>query len=1083
MLKKLILTFLLLTSISSYISPLYAANEEPSYTQLRDVDKGTFNEFRYKITDEFFTFRWNYDINWKIDAISAKKILNFATVWYKYLPDSLSNKNYYNHLKTSIEKWIKYPLNSSNFASISTAIENFLDKTNIKAIKWNVQAFPKEWNAPLNVTLRWNVSDPTGTKIPSYNYTWWIYENWKRKVLGNNISLNHLFTEEWNFSIFLDVKSSHKNKLGFTDVLSFSSRADVQIKEKVASVIIKVNSSTLRNDNELKFTPDEWRYWLLLDATSSTPTSWSKFLKTTWDFWNGITKSYSWGPKVERVIYAKEWIFDVSLKLQTNELKTIERKFQIIINDPIATINPSSEEGYLWDKFTFSAQKKWNDKNLSYDWEIIDLNQDKIVFRKTWTLFTYTFKNKGKYNVKMKVTLPSWETDNDNQIIYINSRAPIADFTSSIPFPNKPNKVFFDATKSYDPDFSDDWKLKYTWIINGNRVKLSEPNFNWSTWYFTFDSVWEHSVTLEVDDLDNISSMKKSKVTIKSILSVEFFAFPRVAQRENTLRFVSNSPEAKFYEWDFWDWITKWWKEFNISHAYKKSWIFNVKLKVRDINDNINSFTKNVYIWDSDSPYSFIWITDSSKEDVFYDESACDWKWAYIVNRVDSVLFSWKESIDITWKTTGLTYSWKLWKNTYKNSPDFTKKFDELGCFPVKLTVKSTTNWKTHSSIANVEVRNLKPILSSLDVRVVDTESDPVVVNVSALWAKDKDWVIQSYLWYYYTDIDSDPQDFRWTKWPSTSFVLPKVTWNYYFVVVMKDNNEAKSNSEEITGSKYFMTLTGDNLNTPLVKLKVNDSSIAIWEDVIFTANTENILGQDLTKKVKYSWDFDWDGFYDQESDSNIVTYKYTKSWKMYAKVKAKYKWFSNTKTVTIDVSNILKPDFWYISIWSKFIYFYNWLWTADSYEWDLWDGNIVKDKKYFTHEYKDNLTSHLVGLKISEWTKVKSIEKKVIKNVKNRILARKNWLIAFTEPKINSDNEIVLDKEWNNAFIYLWESKKDITNYIIDNDIDYDSNLNWTSDDDEDNLWQDSYINWSIIKVKLNNKSKVFIGPLCAKL
>jgi len=44
----------------------------------------------------------------------------------------------------------------------------------------------------------------------------------------------------------------------------------------------------------------------------------------------------------------------------------------------------------------------------------------------------------------------------------------------------------------------------------------------------------------------------------------------------------------------------------------------------------------------------------------------------------------------------------------------------------------------------------------------------------------------------------------------------------------MKDNNEAKSNSEEITGSKYFMTLTGDNLNTPLVKLKVNDSSIAI---------------------------------------------------------------------------------------------------------------------------------------------------------------------------------------------------------------------------------------------------------------
>jgi hypothetical protein len=35
----------------------------------------------------------------------------------------------------------------------------------------------------------------------------------------------------------------------------------------------------------------------------------------------------------------------------------------------------------------------------------------------------------------------------------------------------------------------------------------------------------------------------------------------------------------------------------------------------------------------------------------------------------------------------------------------------------------------------------------------------------------------------------------------------------------MKDNNEERITSEEITGSKYFITLAGDNLNTPLVKL------------------------------------------------------------------------------------------------------------------------------------------------------------------------------------------------------------------------------------------------------------------------
>jgi hypothetical protein len=58
----------------------------------------------------------------------------------------------------------------------------------------------------------------------------------------------------------------------------------------------------------------------------------------------------------------------------------------------------------------------------------------------------------------------------------------------------------------------------------------------------------------------------------------------------------------------------------------------------------------------------------------------------------------------------------------------------------------------------------------------------------------------------------------------------------------MKDNNEARITSEEITGSKYFITLAGDNVNTPLVKLKSNKRSVTIGEDIIFTASAENIL-------------------------------------------------------------------------------------------------------------------------------------------------------------------------------------------------------------------------------------------------
>jgi hypothetical protein len=107
-------------------------------------------------------------------------------------------------------------------------------------------------------------------------------------------------------------------------------------------------------------------------------------------------------------------------------------------------------------------------------------------------------------------------------------------------------------------------------------------------------------------------------------------------------------------------------------------------------------------------------------------------------------------------------------------------------------------------------------------------EQDPVILDVALKNAKDPDGVIQTYLWYYYTNTDPEPQGFRVTNVPQASFVLPKVTNDYYFVAVMTDNNEAKVNTEEASDSKYFITLEGNNLNTPLVSLKVNNSSVSI---------------------------------------------------------------------------------------------------------------------------------------------------------------------------------------------------------------------------------------------------------------
>jgi len=58
----------------------------------------------------------------------------------------------------------------------------------------------------------------------------------------------------------------------------------------------------------------------------------------------------------------------------------------------------------------------------------------------------------------------------------------------------------------------------------------------------------------------------------------------------------------------------------------------------------------------------------------------------------------------------------------------------------------------------------------------------------------------------------------------------------------------------------------------------VNNSSVVIGDEVIFTANAENILGEDIGKDAEYSWDFDGDGFYDTQTSTNSVNHAYKKS-------------------------------------------------------------------------------------------------------------------------------------------------------------------------------------------------------------
>ncbi|MDA7494796.1 PKD domain-containing protein, partial [Candidatus Gracilibacteria bacterium] len=1000
------------------------------------------------------------------------EIYKIAKESYNYLPDNLLNKNLYEKLEIAIAKGAKYPANENIYLALIDAMDNYLEKVSIKSIKGSVEATPEKGNAPMSVTLRGVVRDETGSSIPSYNYVWWIDEGGQRVVIGNKPSIHHVFREEGTFAAFLDVTSSHKNSKGFTDVLPFRSRADITVKEKIASLIIKVNSDKLGDKDELKFTPDESGYGLIFDATSSTPTGGAKFTRTEWDFGNGITTSNTGDPEIERVKYAKEGEYDVTLKLRTNEGKIVERNFMISVHDPIATIHATNEEGYLGDKFTFSAKPMGSDDDLRYDWQIINIDTDEEIFTKDGKAFTYSFPTKGKFNVRLKVTQPSGEIDVDTRIIYINSRAPVSTFSYSIPNNHEPNTIFLDASKSYDLDGVDDGKLIYEWIINGERVELEKARFNGATGYFTFDSVESHSVLLRVSDPEGITSQINKKVEVDSILAVDFAAYPRVTQRDTLIRFQADSPEAKVFSWDFGEGTIITGRNSTMTHVYKKSGIYNVKLQVTDVDDKINHYSKKVYIGESNAPKAHITLKNSLGNTIGSSAGQCNGEEAYIIDRAGSITFSGQESIDVTGKNTGISYSWKLGQNKYFTNNAFTQKFDELGCFPIQLTVKSIVKGTTSKINSWLKVENLKPTLSSLDVQVTDGDADPVIVKVSALGAKDPDGVIQSYLWYYYTDIDTEPQDFRATKQANTTFVLPKVTGNYYFVVLMKDNNEVRISSEEVTGSKFFITLTGDNINVPLVNLSVNDSSISVGEEVAFSTTVENILGYNLSKKAEYSWDLDGDGFYEQKTTVPNLVYTYERSGEFHAKVKAKYKGYSNTKSITMNVSNILKPSVEYISVGNKFILLNTSIGKSDSLTWDLGNGVTAQNTDVYSYEFEGNQGTHMVELELKEGIKNESDTFKLKKNVRNMLAARKIGVIAFSNHEIVNDT-ITLENKLDKVYLYLGESKSgtdvEITDFNIDENIEYDSNLNGGKSDDIDSALSFGQ-NSDVVLIKLND-------------
>lgn len=529
---------------------------------------------------------------------------------------------------------------------------------------------------------------------------------------------------------------------------------------------------------------------------------------------------------------------------------------------------------------------------------------------------------------------------------------------------------------------------------------------------------------------------------------------------------IADAPEAQTFEWQFGDGESDTTTSGRVAHIYKKTGTFNVSLTVRGRGQNdSNTISRKIYVMDSENPFAIVSLKRDNEE-IIPTSDGCDGKEAFIIDRAKPISFNADDSVNIDGTTSGLSYTWK-YANRNSSQKNFSYKFDELGCFPVTLTVRSEKTGAQHTSKTYVQVENLAPKLSSLTIAANNTDADPVTVTVTANNAVDEDGAIASYIWYYYTAEDPEPQDFRVTRSPKTVFVLPRIGAKYYFAVILEDSNGLKVNSDDMTTERYSLTLVSDNINTPIIGLKTSSNSVSVGQKVDFTVSAKNILGADLAGKAEYKWDYNGDGFYEETTNTPTVSHVYAAPGNFNFKVKVTYKGISNTKYQAITVKNELTPNLEYIAIGKKFIFLNTTKGLYTKVKWTIGDTTSANTDS-FTYDFGDEAVSGNISLEVSDGTNTKSTEVSLKKDISNAMKLKKmSDKVAYFSYPASEDNTIHIANLGEKAFIYLGESKGNIAKYAIDTDTSVDSNLNGEKNDDIDNKGTESLTNGSAYAIK----------------
>lgn len=626
-----------------------------------------------------------------------------------------------------------------------------------------------------------------------------------------------------------------------------------------------------------------------------------------WDFGDGNSSKLQSCSTPENHSYKEAGKYQVKLDVLSVLDVPDSKIFTLEISSIAASFKASPESGSFINSnvlFDASASKSDLGKISNYTWTIAPspgevFKEDPVVTEGgSLKTFNYSFKNPQKYDITLEVIDDPKNTASYSIKGYsVKSQSPVAQFDFKMGDSTQPGTIYFDGSKSYDPDGTKDFKFNWSVVpaCDDSICKLAANkagnSYQSQNPIIKFKKPGSYEVSLKVTGPNPKEYSEISKtVKIENVLDIAWDPDQQVtAVVDDTgqaeIKFELVSDTAKTYEISFGDGeSTNGDFGDKITHSYIQAGKYTAKVTVYDENDKENTIDKKIFISGGDQPIAKARLLVNGEEIQDLSEPVK-------VSKQDVLTFDAFDSKNADGTTRNLKYSWDFGDEKNSSKMKALHTYRELspkdpGYYKVKLSVYDSKDIeKVASDEFDVEVVNMPPVFSSISAvpqPVNNTLVTPVTAVMKVYGAVDPDGQIVKYKWWYF-DIKNPDQQFgvQITTGPTAQLIIGTRGKEgdeiiYGFGLEITDSDGLNYSNEEAIqqGQVSKLDIVNGANALPAAKFNVNSTSVFAGDKVAFTSSSTDPDG----KIAQYIWDFDGDGFFnDEPSDQGTIEHVYTK--------------------------------------------------------------------------------------------------------------------------------------------------------------------------------------------------------------